>query len=135
MRGGGLTSIPSVDENCRQLMAALVDIHRAGVIHRDVKPDNIILHNAGGVTILKLVDFGVCKPTLANRAITMEGMVVGTPHYMSPEQVRGDELDSRSDIYAAGVVLYEAITGKPPFNGEGLGDIAASILRDPVVPA
>jgi serine/threonine-protein kinase len=132
--GGGPIPIPTVVEIGRQLMAALVDIHRAGVIHRDVKPDNIILHNAGGVTILKLVDFGVCKPTLSNRAITMEGMVVGTPHYMSPEQVRGDELDPRSDIYAAGVVLYEAITGKPPFTGEGLGDIAASILRDPVVP-
>ncbi len=130
--------IATVLELGRQLLHAIGAAHRAGVLHRDIKPENIMLHQEStGDVVLKLLDFGIAKriiPDLAERSITMEGNVVGTPDYMSPEQLRGNDLDERSDIYAAGVVLYEAITGQPPFEAEHLTELFASVLRDEVVP-
>jgi serine/threonine protein kinase len=100
--------------------------HRSGVVHRDLKPGNIMLTKAGA----KLMDFGLAKPaagiggsssshSLATMAqpLTAEGMIVGTFHYMSPEQVEGKEADVRSDVFALGAVLYEMTTGKRAFDG------------------
>lgn len=101
----------------RQVAEALGYAHRHGVVHRDVKPDNILLDRAGHVLV---TDFGIAKA--AQKAsvsqLTTEGMVVGTPHYMSPEQATGERVDARSDIYALGIVLYQMLTGVPPFDGD-----------------
>jgi serine/threonine-protein kinase len=98
----------------KQLCAGLAAAHEVGVIHRDIKPQNIIIEAAGG---LKIMDFGIAR-LQEERGMTAEGTVVGTPDYMSPEQARGTALDFRSDIYSTGVVLYEVFTGTLPFDGD-----------------
>jgi serine/threonine protein kinase len=102
-----------------QACAALDEAHRHNIIHRDVKPDNIMVTTTPNGLSVKVLDFGIAKlRDLATTAssLTQTGSVVGTPHYMSPEQCLGEELDHRSDIYSLGVVLYEALTGILPFN-------------------
>ena len=98
----------------KQICAGLAAAHEVGVIHRDIKPQNIIIESTGG---LKIMDFGIAR-LKEERGMTAEGTVVGTPDYMSPEQARGQNLDFRSDIYSTGVVLYEVFTGTIPFEGE-----------------
>lgn len=97
----------------RQVLDALACAHGTGVVHRDVKPANVLLlagHRA------KVTDFGIARLEISEA--TQIGMVIGTPNYMSPEQCRGDEVDSRSDLFSAGVVLYEMLTGTRPFAGK-----------------
>ena len=91
--------------------------HAAGVIHRDLKPDNVFLTRSGDHEFVKLLDFGVAKMAGAGR-LTRAGMVFGTPHYMSPEQAAGQSVDHRADIYALGVILYECLAGKVPFEAD-----------------
>ncbi|HEV8610105.1 MAG TPA: protein kinase [Thermoanaerobaculia bacterium] len=98
----------------KQVCAGLAAAHEVGVIHRDVKPQNIIIEPTGG---LKIMDFGIARLT-EDRGMTATGTVIGTPDYMSPEQARGLALDYRSDIYSTGVVLYEVFTGSLPFEGD-----------------
>ncbi len=98
----------------KQICAGLAAAHEVGVIHRDIKPQNIIIEATGG---LKIMDFGIAR-LKEERGMTAEGTVVGTPDYMSPEQARGLTLDFRSDIYSTGVVLYEVFTGTLPFEGD-----------------
>jgi HAMP domain-containing protein len=98
----------------KQMCAGLAAAHEVGVIHRDIKPQNIIIEPTGG---LKIMDFGIARLT-QERGMTATGTVVGTPDYMSPEQARGVPLDFRSDIYSMGVVLYEMFTGSLPFEGD-----------------
>ncbi len=104
----------------RQTLAALSEAHHLDIIHRDLKPENVILEpvRAGG-DFVKVVDFGLAKMQEASRpSITSPGIVCGTPEYMSPEQGRGDPLDARSDLYAVGVVMYQLLTGRLPFEAE-----------------
>jgi tetratricopeptide (TPR) repeat protein/tRNA A-37 threonylcarbamoyl transferase component Bud32 len=109
----------AASEIFNQVCSALDEAHKQNIIHRDIKPDNIIVNaNATGLRV-KVLDFGIAKlrdlaPSATN--LTQTGSVVGTPHYMSPEQCLGEELDHRSDIYSLGVVLYESLTGILPFN-------------------
>lgn len=108
----------------KQVCGALDEAHRAGIIHRDLKPENIFLTVQGGIDDFpKVLDFGLAKVTEkqmkpGSMILTREGMVFGTPEFMSPEQARGQKLDSRSDIYALGVIMYELLTGKLPFDAK-----------------
>lgn len=96
-----------------QMLDGIAHAHQAGIVHRDIKPDNIMLTDEGTI---KVMDFGIARlPRIAR--VTQEGMLVGTPEYMSPEQFGGEELDARSDIYSLGVVLFEMLTGRLPFTG------------------
>ncbi|MCA9933382.1 MAG: serine/threonine protein kinase, partial [Anaerolineales bacterium] len=98
----------------RQMAGALDVAHRAGIVHRDLKPSNILLH-PNGTPIL--TDLGIASVSAASR-LTRTGDVMGTPHYMSPEQASGRPLDGRSDIYSLGVILYELLAGSVPFHGD-----------------
>jgi len=131
----GPLSIDAAVEVGTQLADALAFVHMNGILHRDVKPDNIVMHQERGRTVAKLVDFGISKPVMdgpADRGITREGLVVGTPHYMAPEYLAGSRADEGSDTYSAGVVLYEALAGRTPFDEVNMTALVASILRDDV---
>lgn len=116
----------------RQLAESLTVAHEQGVIHRDIKPQNLLLDSEG---VLKVMDFGVAR--LAHRAsgVTEAGLLVGTPYYMSPEQLLSEEVDPRTDLYATGVVLYECVTGQLPFEATSAVTLIAKVLNlDPAEP-
>jgi len=113
MRREAPMPVPRIVEIFRQICEGLQAAHEQGVIHRDLKPQNILLDDRGRVAI---ADFGLAK-SLDYGTLTEAGKVIGTPHYMSPEQVKGIELDQRSDIYSLGIILYEMLTGTLPFTG------------------
>lgn len=98
----------------KQVCAGLAEAHRLGVVHRDLKPGNIMIDKGGNA---KIMDFGIAR-SLHAKGITGAGMIVGTPEYMSPEQVEGKDVDERSDIYSLGIILYEMLTGCVPFEGD-----------------
>ncbi len=108
-----------------QVASALKLVHERGLIHRDLKPANILVQEGGHV---KLLDFGICRST-GESSITQEGMLVGTVLYMSPEQVLGDELETRSDVFSLGSVFYHAFTGELPFPGRSFPEVCMSILE------
>jgi serine/threonine-protein kinase PpkA len=109
----------------RQVLTALKDIHAAGVIHRDLKPHNVMFREDQS---LAMVDFGIAK-VVDMPGITLEGTLLGTPVYMSPEVIRGLPADPRSDLYSAGVMLYQMIAKKPPFSGSAAMDIIEQHLN------
>ena len=113
----GSLSPATVNEITNQVCSALQVAHQHDVVHRDLKPDNIMVNFTIAGLRVKVLDFGIAKlRDLATNNLTVTGNVMGTPHYMSPEQCLGEEIDSRSDIYSVGVVIYQMLTGSLPFN-------------------
>jgi serine/threonine protein kinase len=128
----------------RQLASALAAAHKSGIVHRDIKPENIFLSPRDGGDFVKVLDFGISKALASPRGddeagpqlpstdprLTRTGAVMGTPLYMAPEQVRGEPLDHRVDIYALGIVLYECLTGSVPFLAPSYLAVIAKILTE-----
>lgn len=114
-------------EIARQVASGLLAAHLHGIVHRDIKPGNLLLTSGG---LVKILDFGIAKALDADVTSTSTGPARGTTSYMSPEQVRGDAVDHRSDLWSLGVVLYEIVTGERPFRGEGQAAVMRAILED-----
>ncbi|HEX4963020.1 MAG TPA: protein kinase [Thermoanaerobaculia bacterium] len=113
----------------RQASEALDYAHSQGIVHRDIKPSNLLLDRVGRV---KVADFGIAKMAGQSTELTMAGSVMGSPQYLSPEQIKGEDLDGRSDIFSLGVVLYEILSGKRPFEGDTITTLVYRILnQDP----
>jgi eukaryotic-like serine/threonine-protein kinase len=111
------------------ILSALSALHRRGIVHRDLKPTNVFLTAAG----IKLLDFGLARsagPALDETAITLPGVVMGSPRYMAPEQVRGGEIDGRTDIFAAGLVLFEMLSGHAAFTGTAAVDVLHAVVHE-----
>jgi serine/threonine protein kinase len=125
-----LISKDRLTEVLRQAAAALDYAHRKGVIHRDVKPANIMIDLTGAV---KITDFGIAKITQLEGQ-TLTGVLVGTPNYMSPEQVQGHDIDGRSDQFSLGVIAYEMLTGERPFAGEQISTVVYKIVSEQPTP-
>jgi len=120
-----------------QILAALTEAHGLGILHRDLKPENILvqqLRTHG--ELAKVLDFGIAKlmDNPSGPGLTSAGMVCGTPEYMSPEQARGHKLDARSDLYAVGIILYQMLAGRPPFESESAVEILHKHLHEEPIP-
>ncbi len=117
-----------------QCLEALEYLHSSNVVHRDIKPSNIILYSENSESIrVKIADFGIAKQNVsAENQLTIAGEIFGSPLYMSPEQAKGEDLDERSDIYSFGCVMYEVLTGSPPFVGSNSIETMAMHVKDPV---
>ena len=113
-RRAGKLSVEKAISLAKQVCEGLTEAHRLGVVHRDLKPQNIMIDREGNVHIM---DFGIARMVSASE-MTEKGVIIGTPHYMSPEQVSGETADHRADIYSLGVIIYEMVTGQAPFEGD-----------------
>jgi len=114
IRMSGQLSVGTAVSIAKQVCDGLAEAHRLGVVHRDLKPSNIMIDKEGTVRIM---DFGIAR-SLRVKGITGAGVIIGTPEYMSPEQVEGKEVDQRSDVYSLGIILYEMLAGRVPFEGD-----------------
>src|ERR1700722_10937482 len=126
----GQPAIEIIADACQALNFS----HQNGIIHRDVKPANIMINNANAV---KVMDFGIARAIAdSGNSVTQTAAVIGTAQYLSPEQARGDSVDARSDVYSLGCVLYEILTGEPPFTGDSPVAVASQHVReDPIPPS
>lgn len=136
--GGGRSLGPArAAEILIPVCEALAEAHRAGIVHRDVKPANIFLHRTPGGEVPKVLDFGIAKvvgETAYARRLTVDGFILGTPLYMAPERFRDQPYDGRADVYSLGVVLYEVLTGRAPFEppqGDPMAVISMHLNRAP----
>ena len=132
-------SVARAVDMARQVARALGAAHQVGVVHRDVKPDNLFLVRRGAERdFIKVLDFGVAKlmTPIGDLPLTstVEGTIVGTPAYMAPEQANGLGADARTDQYALGCVVYEMLAGRPPFSGTSFGQLVAKVLTEPAPP-
>ncbi len=114
IRRSGQLSVEKAISIAKQICDGLSEAHSLGIVHRDLKPNNIMIDDKGNA---KIMDFGIAR-SLEVKRITGAGVMIGTPEYMSPEQVEGKEVDQRSDIYSLGIILYEMVTGQVPFEGD-----------------
>ncbi|MDX1514017.1 MAG: protein kinase [Gammaproteobacteria bacterium] len=126
-REGSLLSLPEVLKIAAQAAQALDYAHDRSVVHRDIKPANILFEPVAGQ--VKLTDFGIARMIASGK--TRSGEVLGTPSYMSPEQLAGKDVDGRSDLFSLGVTVYELCTGKLPFHGESIADVMTRITSEP----
>jgi serine/threonine-protein kinase len=130
---------PRVMSIAQQVARSLREAHSMGVVHRDLKPGNIMILDADDGDFVKVLDFGLVKSfvegrELEGRAVTQQGMLVGSPPYMAPEQGEHNRADPRSDVYSLGVVLYEALAGRPPFSGGAPLELILKHVHEPVPP-
>jgi len=117
----------------RAVVLGLAHAHREGVVHRDIKPANVLIDRSG---LVKVTDFGIAKAAFAGDDLTTTGSLLGTARYLAPEQVTGAPVDGRTDVYAAGIVLYEVLTGRTPFEGEThVATATMRLTKDPVPPS
>ncbi len=124
----------------RQIASALAESHAAGVVHRDLKPENLMLVRQRDSERIVILDFGVAKlvggPLVSgSKELTQAGAICGTPCYLSPEQAAGDDVDHRADLYSLGVILYELVTGRPPFEGHAVSVLLSHLQEQPRPPA
>ena len=120
-----------------QVCASVAEAHAAGIIHRDLKPENVMLtQREDGAHVAKVVDFGLAKLRDGSQShtLTRAGAIVGTPYFMSPEQIRGEDVDARGDVYSIGAMLYKTITGTPPFNAQTPMGVLTKHLMDDLEP-
>lgn len=129
IRNGGLTAYQALTIT-RQIADALALAHEHQIIHRDIKPDNILFRAHDDAAIL--TDFGIAKSLESNLQLTQLGSAVGTPRYMSPEQARGQKIDGRTDLYSLGVVLFEMLTGHPPYHADEALALGIKHCQDPI---
>jgi len=125
----GVVPLKDAQDMLQQIAAGLDAAHQAGVIHRDLKPSNVLVGERGTV---KIIDFGLATTALSD-GLTATGAILGTPHYMAPEQVRGKPVDARTDIYALGALAYHLVCGRPPFGGDNPIAIGFAHISEPVV--
>ncbi len=127
----GALGLPEVFEIALQLLDALGAVHAVGLVHRDVKPANVLLlHDEFGGLHVRLVDFGIITLNESAMELTADGLTVGTPQYMSPEQARADDVDGRADLWSVGVLLFEALSGMLPFDSEDTFDVLLQIVQN-----
>jgi len=123
----GILPVETVIPIFQQVASALDHAHEHHIIHRDVKPANIMVLDSG---LVKVTDFGIAKVLSTDTGMTYSGQILGTPNYMSPEQVKGERVDGRSDIFALGVILYELVTGQKPFGGQNVTTVMYKIINE-----
>jgi eukaryotic-like serine/threonine-protein kinase len=118
-----------------QACEALAEAHAIGIVHRDVKPSNLFLTKAkDGTPCVKVIDFGISKSTTESLKLTQKEEILGSPSYMSPEQMRSSDVDARSDVWALGATLYELVAGAPPFSAHGIQELCAKVWFEPPTP-
>lgn len=121
-----------------QVAGSVADAHLAGIIHRDLKPENVVVARGREEEVAKVLDFGLAKlfEGTIEAQVTSSGTIVGTPYYMSPEQIQGQQLDGRSDVYAIGAIMYECVVGKPPFEAlNPVGVLSRHLSEEPAIPS